>query len=331
MDLNQLANQLASGLEGGQFAEDPKPEPSPLAPGPRQASPRGVQFTDEPIRLGSVLDHTLLDPAATAADIERHCEEARVHRVAAVCVNAIWVRRCAELLQGSGIAVASVVGFPFGALPPAVKAAEAAAVVDLGATELETVIPLGLVKGGDWRALYEDVAAVVQGASGALVKVILETARLTPMELLRTASVVSDAGADYVKTSTGYSAAGGATPEAVALLRLAVGDDVGVKASGGVRDAEAAFRLLESGATRIGTSVAPAFADAVGPGPRRLHDLMHAPLRDEEHEPPRAATTASLTRVQQPVSESGVVASPGRTPPGAGVRITPAWGAARQP
>ena len=281
MDLNKVANQLASGMAEHQLAVDQGSSSLPPATS-REAGPHRVEFPSGPIRLGSVLDHTLLNPAATAEEIDRHCDEALRYGVAAACVNPLWVSRCAERLRGSGVAVASVIGFPFGTLPPELKAAEASLAVKHGATELDMVIPLGLVRASDYRALHADVAAVVAAAGDALVKVILETAALTPMEVLRAATVVGDAGAHYVKTSTGYSASGGATPEAVALLRLAVGDDLGVKASGGIRDARTAFLMLASGATRIGSSRADAMADATGPGPRRLHDLMHVPFQAGE-------------------------------------------------
>ncbi len=316
VDLNKLANQLASGLADGQFVPPAAATPSMGVPvvadrGPMPSgAARGVVFADRDIRLGSVLDHTLLDPAATRTDLERHCAEAREHRVAAVCVNPLWVPLCVERLAGSGIAVASTVAFPFGAAQPASKAAETALVVRQGATEIETVLPLGHLKSGNWGAVRDDVQAVVDAAGDALVKVILETGRLTPMEILRACTVIGEAGAGYVKTSTGFAASGGATPEAVALLRLAVGDDLGVKASGGVRDAAAAFRLIASGATRIGTSLGVELAAATGPGPRRLRDLMAVPTGDAEPTAPPASTPA-------PVSPAPVA------PPH---RVTPAWG-----
>lgn len=313
MDLNKVADRLASGMADHHLAASGGGDPSAdAAPGqgvsdpPREAARRSVDFAAGSIRLGSVLDHTLLNPGATAADIDRHCSEALRHRVAAVCVNPLWVSRCTECLRGSGVAVASVIGFPFGALPAELKAAEASLAVKHGAAELDMVIPLGLIKAGDYRGLHADIAAVVVAAGDALVKVILETAALTPMEIMRAATVAGDAGAHYVKTSTGYSEAGGATAEAVALLRLAVGDDLGVKASGGIRDARTAFHMLASGATRIGSSSAAGMADATGPGPRRLHELMHVPFQD-------------VAPVEQPpVGVERAATTPGRVAPGWG-------------
>ncbi len=335
VDLNQLANQLASGLAQGQFTPPPTPTPSagvPVVAGGRPdprlldaSGPKGVRFTDGEIRLGSVVDHTLLDPAATRQDIEHHCAEAREHRVAAVCVNPLWVPLCAELLAGSGIAIASTIAFPFGAAQPATKAAETALVVRQGASEIETVLPLGQLKSAAWKAVREDVRAVVDAAGDALVKVILETGRLTPMEILRACTVIGEAGAGYVKTSTGFGAAGGATPEAVALVRLAVGDDLGVKASGGVRDAASAFRLIASGATRVGTSLGAELAAATGVGPRRLRDLMSIPA--ESAAPPHESGDAGRASVSPEPEAAAPESSPPREPPPASPhRVTPAWG-----
>lgn len=239
------------------------------------ALPRGVVFRAEAGRLGDWVDHTLLRADATAAEIDRLCSEAVTHRFAAVCVNPQWVARCRESLGlRTHIAIAAVVGFPLGASTPAVKAAEAGAAVDQGAGELDMVASLGAIKDADWEYVEQDVRAVVDAAQGALVKVILESAILTPAELVRSCRVAREAGAHYVKTSTGTHAAGGATPSAVALMRMAVGDDMGVKASGGIRDCATAFALIESGATRIGTSGGVALADCVGPAPKPICELF---------------------------------------------------------
>jgi deoxyribose-phosphate aldolase len=170
--------------------------------------------------------------------------------------------------------VATVVGFPLGASTSSVKAAEAAAAVDAGAGELDMVASLGAIKDADWEYVERDIRAVVDAADGALVKVIIESAILTPTEIVRACRAARDAGAHYVKTSTGMHPAGGATLSAVALMRMAVGDDLGVKASGGVRDCAAAFALIESGATRIGTSGGVALADCVGPAPKPVCELF---------------------------------------------------------
>jgi deoxyribose-phosphate aldolase len=178
--------------------------------------------------------------------------------MAAVCVNPQWVSRCA----GSGIAVASVVAFPLGASVSEVKADEAARAVEDGATELDMVAALGAIRAGDWGYVERDISTVVQAVgSAAVVKVILESALWSPDQLVQACRVAEDAGAGYLKTSTGFHAAGGATASAVALMRQAVGDRLGVKASGGIRDADTACIMIAHGATRIGTSAGVALAD----------------------------------------------------------------------
>jgi deoxyribose-phosphate aldolase len=236
--------------------------------------PRGVVFRAEAGRLGDWLDHTLLRADASASEIDRLCAEALAHRFAAVCVNPNWVSRCREQLVRSSISVASVIGFPLGANASSVKAAEAGQAVEDGADELDMVAALGAIKDADWDYVAKDIQAVVSASDGALVKVIVESAILTPTELVRACRIARDAGAHYVKTSTGMHPAGGASTTAVALMRLAVGDDLGVKASGGVRDCAAAFALIESGATRIGTSGGVALADCVGPAPKPVCELF---------------------------------------------------------
>jgi deoxyribose-phosphate aldolase len=237
--------------------------------------PRGVVFRTEAGRLGDWIDHTLLRADATAAEIDRLCSEAITHRFAAVCINPQWVARCRETLGlRTNVAIATVIGFPLGASASTVKAAEAGTAVDHGAAELDMVASIGAIKDGDWEYVENDIVSVVRAADGALVKVILESAVLTPSELIRACRVAREAGAHYVKTSTGTHSAGGATPAAVALMRMAVGDDMGVKASGGVRDCATAFALIESGATRIGTSGGVALADCVGPAPKPICELF---------------------------------------------------------
>ena len=242
---------------------------SPLA-----SPPRGVTYVREDARLATFIDHTLLKPDATRSDIERLCREAAECRFAAVCVNPMWVALCSELLAGSNVKVATVVGFPLGASEPESKAAEAARAMEQGADELDMVTAIGSMKSGDWRHVARDIHAVVCAVPGRLVKVIIESALLTPAGIVRACSVARDVGAHYVKTSTGFNPAGGATPEAVALMRLAVGDALGVKASGGIRDCDTAFRMIAAGATRIGTSSGVAMAGCVGRGPMSLADLL---------------------------------------------------------
>lgn len=217
--------------------------------------------------IASCIDHTLLRAEATGREIDRLCDEAREWGFAAVCVNPVWVVRCAERLAGSGVAVCSVVAFPLGAATTGIKVAEAEQAVRDGAGELDMVAALGHVKGGDWRHVHDDVAAVVRAAGGALVKVIIESAILTPAEIATVSAVARDAGARFVKTSTGFHRAGGATTEAVAAIRRALGEGARVKASGGVRDCPTALRMLAHGATRIGTSSGVAIARCLGTMP----------------------------------------------------------------
>jgi len=238
------------------------------------AAPRGVTYVPRDARLADFIDHTLLKAEATRADIERLCAEARTHRFAAVCVNPIWVTVCRESLEGSGVKVATVIDFPLGADTPEGKGAQAARAVVDGAEELDMVAALGALRAGDWTHVARDIAQVVRAADGRLVKVILETALLDPLSIVRACSVARDAGAGYVKTSTGFHAAGGATPEAVALMRLAVGDAMGVKAAGGIRDCESALRMVAAGATRLGTSNGVALASCRGDGPAPLAELL---------------------------------------------------------
>jgi deoxyribose-phosphate aldolase len=230
-----------------------------------------------PRRVADFVDHTLLKAEACRADIVTLCAEAREHRFAAVCVNPLWVDVCARELAGTAVAVASVCGFPLGASLPETKAAEAAEVVSRGATEVDMVAALGRIRGGEWSAVEDDIRAVVAASRGALVKVIIESAVLSPEDIVRASTVAKLAGAHYVKTSTGFHAAGGATTEAVRLMRLAVGDDLGVKAAGGVRDCATALAMIGAGASRIGTSSGVAFVGCLGPAPLSLAELLAQP------------------------------------------------------
>jgi deoxyribose-phosphate aldolase len=209
-----------------------------------------------PRELARTIDHTLLKPEATRAQVEALCREAVEHGFATVCVNPGWVRLCAALLAGSDSRVCTVVGFPLGATLPEVKAFEAARVVADGACEVDMVINVGALKSGDHRLVERDVAAVVEAsrAGGALVKVIIEAALLTDDEKVKACVIAKVAGADFVKTSTGFGP-GGATAADVALMRRVVGPEMGVKAAGGVRDLRSAQAMLDAGADRIGASV----------------------------------------------------------------------------
>lgn len=203
--------------------------------------------------LAAYIDHTLLKPEATVADIQKICAEAREHHFASVCVNPSYIGLVAEELKGSGVTACCVAGFPFGTHTPEAKAAEAAQAVAAGAGEVDMVINVGAVKSGDWALVERDIAAVVEAARPAGVKVILETCLLTDQEKVRACEISKKVGAAFVKTSTGYST-GGATAHDVALMRATVGSDVGVKASGGVRTYEDAVAMIEAGANRLGAS-----------------------------------------------------------------------------
>lgn len=209
--------------------------------------------------LGATIDHTLLKPDATARDIDTLCDEAISNRFASVCVNGTWVKRSAEILQGSGVLVCTVVGFPLGASAPEVKAYEARRAIEDGACEVDMVINVGALKGRDDELVRRDIAGLAElcHRMGARLKVILETCLLTDEEKVRACRLAKEAGADFVKTSTGFST-GGATVEDVGLMRRTVGQGMGVKASGGVRDAQVAQAMLEAGATRIGASASVA-------------------------------------------------------------------------
>lgn len=204
----------------------------------------------------SLIDHTLLKPEASEADIRKLCEEAVQFGFASVCVNPSWVKSAATFLRGTRVPVCTVIGFPLGATLPDVKAYEARRAIFDGAREVDMVINIGALKSGDDCAVEEDIKAVVEAAheNGVLCKVIIETALLTDEEKVRACLASKNAGADFVKTSTGFSK-GGATVDDVALMRRTVGSALGVKASGGVKGIEDARAMFEAGATRIGASV----------------------------------------------------------------------------
>jgi deoxyribose-phosphate aldolase len=204
--------------------------------------------------LASLIDHTLLKPDAAREDIERLCREAAQFCFASVCVNPNWVPLCRDLLRGSGVKVCTVIGFPFGAHLPDVKAYEARRAVEQGAEEVDMVINIGALKSKDYALVEQDIRGVVQAVGkDTVVKVILETSLLTREEKIMGSTLAKAAGADYVKTSTGF-AGGGATVEDVALMRETVGPEIGVKASGGIRTKEDVEAMVAAGATRIGAS-----------------------------------------------------------------------------
>lgn len=204
----------------------------------------------------SLIDHTLLKPEASEADIRRLCDEAAQFGFASVCVNPSWVKKASEFLRGTNVPVCTVIGFPLGATLPDVKAYEVRRAIFNGAREVDMVINIGALKSGDDCTVEDDIRAVAEAAheNGVLCKVIIETALLTDEEKVRACLASKNAGADFVKTSTGF-AKGGATVEDVSLMRQVVGAALGVKASGGVKGIEDARAMFEAGATRIGASV----------------------------------------------------------------------------
>jgi deoxyribose-phosphate aldolase len=237
----------------------------------------------EGARIAEFIDHTLLKAEATKGEIEKLCTEALENEFAAVCVNPVWVPVCAARLKGSRVALATVIGFPLGANASEIKAAETALAVRQGATEIDMVAAIGHIKSGDWAHVADDIASVVRAAAGTLVKVIIESAHLTPVEIIKASAIAKESGAQYVKTSTGFHAAGGASAEAVALMRLVVGDALGVKASGGVRDCATALKMIANGATRIGTSSGVAMTECLGRGPLPMRELLASPHAHSGH------------------------------------------------
>jgi deoxyribose-phosphate aldolase len=224
-----------------------------------------VCMNDEPAEvraLAGLMDHTLLRPQATSAEIERLADEARAWCFATVCVNPCWVPLVAERLRGSGVRIATVAGFPLGATLTSAKRAEAEAAILAGADEVDMVMNVGAMKSGDLARVESDVGGVVETcrAGGALVKVILENAYLTDDEKAAACRIIQHTGADFVKTSTGFGPSG-AREEDVRLMRRTVGPTMGVKAAGGIRALDDALRMLQAGATRLGTSASVAILD----------------------------------------------------------------------
>ncbi len=230
----------------------------------------GVDVGKVDVAMARMIDHTLLKADATAADVKKLCDEARKFCFASVCVNSTNVGRARAFLDGSGVMVCAVVGFPLGAMTPTAKAFEAREAVRAGADEIDMVINIGALKSRDYALVEDDIRKVVQAAKPARVKVILETGALSMEEKIIGITLSKIAGAAFVKTSTGFGP-GGATVEDIALMRRLVGDEMGVKASGGVRTAEDAEKMKLAGASRIGASASVAIigaADAKAPPPK---------------------------------------------------------------
>jgi deoxyribose-phosphate aldolase len=219
----------------------------------RIASTLGVAPQDQSV--APMIDHTILKPEATHDQIAQLCYEARKHQFASVCINPTNVKLCSDLLEGSGVEVCTVVGFPLGATPTEVKVFEAQQAIQDGATEVDMVINVGALKSRDYELVEQDIAAIARvcHANNAILKVIIEAALLTDEEKVVACQLSKVAEADFVKTSTGFGP-GGATPEDVALMRRVVGPSIGVKAAGGIRTREDAEKMIAAGANRIGAS-----------------------------------------------------------------------------
>ncbi len=207
------------------------------------------------MNLAGMIDHTLLKPEATEKDIVNLCHEAKQHKFATVCINPAYICTAAKLLHGSGVGVATVIGFPLGATMTEIKVQEIFAAKAHGAREVDIVMNIGWAKSGNWEAVEKDITRTVEGAHscGVITKIIIETSLLTEDEKQKAAEIVKASGADYIKTSTGF-AGGGATVEDVRNLKAWVGQSVKVKASGGIRSRDSALKMVEAGADRLGTS-----------------------------------------------------------------------------
>ncbi|HDT8166985.1 deoxyribose-phosphate aldolase [Enterococcus faecalis] len=219
------------------------------------------------MELNRMIDHTILKPEATEAAVQKIIDEAKEYNFFSVCINPCWVTFASEQLADTDVAVCTVIGFPLGANTPEVKAYEAADAIKNGANEVDMVINIGALKSQQYDHVRQDIQGVVDAAKGkALVKVIIETALLTDEEKVKACELAKEAGADFVKTSTGFST-GGAKVADIRLMRETVGPDMGLKASGGVHNAEEALAMIEAGATRIGASTGVAIVSgATGEG-----------------------------------------------------------------
>jgi len=252
MDQSQLIERIVAEVVGRLSAQAGKGQSSsPRATG---SAPSGAPSLPalSPAEVARYIDHTMLRPEAANAGFDKLCQEAVQYRFYSVCVNSCRVAYVARKLQGTGVKVCSVVGFPLGAMTARSKALEGREAISDGASELDMVINIGLLKSGDYRAVEEDIRTVRRATRGnTVLKVIIETALLTQDEKVMACELARKAGADFVKTCTGFSG-GGATVEDITLMRRVVGPDMGVKASGGVRTYKSALSLLGAGATRIG-------------------------------------------------------------------------------
>jgi len=227
--------------------------PGPAAPALAGAAPAMAPAL-APAALAKYIDHTLLKPESTQAQVDKLCAEAIEYKFYSVCVNSTWVANCARKLRGTGVKVAAVVGFPLGAMDSRAKGLETRYAVENGASEIDMVLNVGALKSGDLQTVEEDIRAVLRACRQTTVlKVIIECALLTDAEKVLACQIAKKAGAHFVKTSTGFSS-GGATVQDVALMRRTVGPEMGVKAAGGIRSTEDALAMIRAGATRLGTS-----------------------------------------------------------------------------
>lgn len=204
--------------------------------------------------LNQMIDHTILKADATELEVLQVIDEAKEHHFWSVCINPTWVKLAKEKLQGTDVKVCTVIGFPLGANTSEVKAYETKDAILNGANEVDMVINLGALKGEDYKTVQEDIEAVVKAAEGTLVKVIIESALLSDEQIVKACELAKAAGADFVKTSTGFAKEGGASTHAVKIMRETVGDSLGVKASGGIHSYEEAKAMVDAGASRIGAS-----------------------------------------------------------------------------
>ncbi len=271
-DPDQLVEQIVARVRSRMAEEHAAPLPAArgtwedeavmrlgLASGADRLGSSGAEATPAavPRDIARLIDHTLLKPTSTRKDIERVCAEARQYGFASVCLNTTWIPLAVRLLQGSGVMPICVVGFPLGAAATQAKAAETRLAVEAGAAEIDMVINIGTLKGGDYDSVLDDIRQVVAAAQGRPVKVILETAMLSREEKIAGSALSKAAGASFVKTSTGFGG-GGATVEDVALIRAVVGKEMGIKASGGVGSAADVAAMVRAGATRVGASASVA-------------------------------------------------------------------------
>ena len=253
--IDEVTREVLAALGGGaDICDTPEKVRRVVANGTDRVSFHGTA-ADVPLDLARYIDHTLLRPDATDAEIDRMCSEAREFEFASVCVNPTWVKRTATNLRGTSVLACSVIGFPLGASTSEIKAMEARKALRDGAREVDMVINVGALKSGDFDLVSRDIAKVVDAAHevGAICKVIIETALLTDEEKVIASALAKAAKADFVKTSTGFGP-GGASTYDVALMREAVGPDMGIKASGGVKTSQDAEDMIAAGATRIGAS-----------------------------------------------------------------------------